>query len=88
MALALEADHFRTRQTKARRPARSGFMKSSDGYRLMVRRATRATLKMTVAIPAASKGQRLFAVRLDDRFHETGGDGTDDLLADSSFAIG
>jgi hypothetical protein len=25
---------------------------------------------------------------LDDRFHETGGDGTDDLLADSSFAIG
>jgi ATP-dependent DNA ligase len=30
-----------------------------DGYRLMVRRATRATLKMTVAIPAASKGQRL-----------------------------
>jgi hypothetical protein len=25
---------------------------------------------------------------LNDRFHETGGDGTDDLLADSSFAIG
>jgi hypothetical protein len=26
--------------------------------------------------------------RLDDRFHETGGHGTYDLLADSSFAIG
>jgi len=30
----------------------------------MVRQATRAMLKMTVAIPAASKGQRVFAVRL------------------------
>ena len=29
MALALEADHFRTTQTKARRPARRGFMRSS-----------------------------------------------------------
>jgi hypothetical protein len=26
---ALKADHFRTRQTKARRPARSGFMRSN-----------------------------------------------------------
>jgi hypothetical protein len=26
--------------------------------------------------------------RLDDRFHEIGSDGTDDLLRDSSFVIG
>ena len=26
---ALKADHFRTRQTKARRPTRSGFMRST-----------------------------------------------------------
>ena len=28
------------------------------------------------------------SLELDDRFHETGGHGTNDLLVDSSFAIG
>jgi hypothetical protein len=37
---------------------------------------------------AAGAESQFQPAKLDNRFHETSSDGTDDLLADSSFAIG